>query len=173
MRTLILFRHAKSSWDFPELEDFDRPLNARGQEAAPRMAAWLAENGLIPDHVICSAARRACETLDLTLPLWKPAPTIDYAEAVYHASPEALLAIARDAPDTALNVMIVGHNPGLEAFATRMIGSGVKKARVALAGKFPTAALAVITFETASWAKIGHGGGHLARFITPRQLTRD
>jgi phosphohistidine phosphatase len=107
------------------------------------------------------------------LPCWKPAPTIDYAEALYHASPETLLAIVRDAPEAARNVMIVGHNPGLEAFATRMIGSGDKKARVALAGKFPSAALAVITFETASWAKIGHGGGHLARFITPRQLTRD
>ncbi len=170
MRTLILFRHAKSSWDFPELEDFDRPLNARGQKAAPRMAAWLADNDLISGYVICSAARRTRETLDLALPLWKPAPTIDYAEAVYHANPETLLAITRDAPDAARNVMIVGHNPGLEAFATRMIGSGDKKARLALASKFPTAAAAVMTFETASWAKIEPGSGHLAHFITPRQI---
>ncbi|MGF1621285.1 MAG: histidine phosphatase family protein [Rhodomicrobiaceae bacterium] len=170
---LILFRHAKSSWDFPELEDFDRPLSNRGQKAAPRMAAWLAETGLIPDHIICSASRRTRQTLDLALPFWKPTPTIDYAEALYHASPETLLTIAHDAPHAARDVMIVGHNPGLEAFATRMIGSGDKKTRLALASKFPTAAVAVITFETDSWAKIALASGHLAHFITPKQLKRD
>jgi phosphohistidine phosphatase len=171
MRTLILFRHAKSSWDHPELEDFDRPLSPRGQKAASRMAAYIAENGLIPDHVICSTARRTRETLDLALPFWKSDPAIDYADALYHANPETLLTIVRDAPGTARNVMIVGHNPGLEAFATRMIGSGDKKLRLALASTFPTAALAAIIFEARNWAKLESGSGRLAFFTTPKELS--
>lgn len=168
MRTLILFRHAKSSWDLPELKDFDRPLNARGQDAAPRMAAYIAENDHLPDHIICSAARRARETLDLALPFWKPPPTIDYADALYHASPQRLLAVTRGAPDTASKLMIVGHNPGLEAFADKITGRGDKTLRLAMANKFPTAAIAAITFDERGWKSIVPGDGHLTLFITPK-----
>ena len=71
MLTLTLFRHAKSSWATPGLPDFDRPLAPRGEEAAPLMAAFLAESGLAPDLVLCSSARRTRETLDLALPAFK------------------------------------------------------------------------------------------------------
>jgi len=170
MLTLTLFRHAKSSWDFPELDDFDRPLAKRGQKAAPQMADFLAERDLVPDHVICSAALRTRETLELVLAQWTTQPTADYAKALYETGVETLLSIAHDAPSAARHVMIVGHNPGLEDFAAHMIGGGDRKARHALASKFPTAALAVITFDVEKWADIQPGKGTLDLFATPKQL---
>ncbi len=67
MKTLLLLRHAKSSWNDPSLADHDRPLKKRGRKAAPRMGRWLQENGLRPDCVLCSTATRARETLQLVL----------------------------------------------------------------------------------------------------------
>jgi len=170
MLTLTLFRHAKSSWDFPELEDFDRPLAPRGRKAAPRMAAFLAEQALVPEHIVCSAARRTRETLDLALPAWDGPPRVDYAHAVYMADTNTLLAILHDIPDDARRAMIIGHNPGLESFALKLIGRGDKKMRYALASKFPTAAVAVIEFEATRWAEINPGSGRLVTFMAPKRL---
>ncbi len=170
MRTLTLFRHAKSSWDSPALEDFDRPLSARGRKDAPRMAAFLAERSFTPDTILCSPARRTRETVDFALPAWKPAPKIDYQDALYHASADAMLAILRDSPDEARHVMIVGHNPGLESFSARLIGGGDSSARLALARKFPTAGVAVLTFDAAHWSEATAGGGRLSIFATPKRL---
>ena len=172
MLTLTLFRHAKSSWSFPTLDDFDRPLNARGEKAAALMAAFLAKCKLVPDLVLCSSAQRTRQTLDLALPAWEPSPEVDYSDALYHATAPTLLAILRDAPAEAKNVMIVGHNPGLEAFATQLIGSGDKRDRLILASKFPTAAVAVVAFDAEKWADIRPGEGHLSLFATPKQLIR-
>ncbi len=170
MLTLTLFRHAKSSWDFPSLDDFNRPLNERGEKAAPRMAAFLAEKNLVPDLVLCSSSQRTRQTLDLALPAWKPKPKIDYSEALYHATAPTMLAILRDAPAKAKRVMIIGHNPGMESFATQLIGSGDKTDRLAIATKFPTAGAAVITFDVKSWADIKPASGKLEFFATPKQL---
>jgi phosphohistidine phosphatase len=171
MLTLTLFRHAKSSWGHPALEDFDRPLNERGERDAPRTAAFLAEQAYVPDLILCSSAKRTRQTLDLTLPAWKPRPKVDYSDALYHATAPAMLAMLRDAPAEAKHVMIIGHNPGLESFATRLIGEGDKNDRLVIATKFPTAAAAVITFEAKSWADVEPGSGYLALFATPKQLS--
>jgi phosphohistidine phosphatase len=170
MLTLTLFRHAKSSWNHPALDDFDRPLAPRGEKAAPQMAAYLAERGLVPDLVLCSAARRARQTLALALPAWKAQPEIDDAKALYLASVPTMLGIIRATPADVRHLMIIGHNPGIEMFARLAIGSGEAKARRALAAKFPTAAVAVITWDRESWADMQPGGGHLKLFMTPRLI---
>jgi phosphohistidine phosphatase len=170
MLTLTLFRHAKSSWNHPALDDFDRPLAPRGEQAAPRMAAYLAEQGLAPDLVLCSAARRTRQTLALALPEWTAEPKIDYAEALYLASVPTLFGSIRATPAEVRHLMIIGHNPGIEMFARLAIGSGEAKARRALAAKFPTAAVAVITWDGESWADMQPGGGHLKLFMTPRLI---
>ena len=165
-----LLRHAKSSWANPGMDDAHRPLNARGRDAAPLIAAWMAENAIIPDTVLCSTATRATETSALVLPALSPQPAPQYRDDLYLASPDALLAMLRALPDAVQHVMIVGHNPGLEALAQRLTGSGDKQARQHLAEKFPTAALAVLRFEAKSWAKIAPRKGRLLHFITPRWL---
>lgn len=169
MRTLTLFRHAKSSWTNSGLGDFERPLSERGEKAAPRMAAHIAQQDLVPDLVLCSAARRTRDTLDLALPLWTPEPRIDFVKALYLAEVPTLLALVHDAPPDTQRLMIIGHNPGLQNFALALIGGEAPEAGP-IARKFPTAAVAVINFDIPDWAAVRPGGGHLTSFMTPRQL---
>jgi len=177
MLTLSLLRHAKSSWDEPALDDHDRPLAKRGKKAAPEIGAALAAMGLRPDRVVCSGAARARETLLLVLAkLGAPAPQIAYDDAVYMATPAALLARLRKigaAPEHGAprHVMLVGHNPGLEELALMLVGSGAADDRARMAEKFPTAAIAVIAFNVDSWSAIEPGAGRLEHFLTPRRLT--
>jgi len=174
MLTLLLLRHAKSSWDDPALADFERPLAKRGQKAAPRMGAEIEALGLRPDLILCSSALRTRETLDLVLETWSGGPPpVDYDEAIYMASPTELIAelrkLAANSP-APRRVLMVGHNPGLEELAGLLSGFGDPAARELMAQKFPTCALAVITFEDDDWAAVGPGKGTLTRFITPARL---
>lgn len=174
MLTLSLLRHAKSSWDDPELEDFDRPLGKRGRKAAPEMGKLLASMGLKPDLIICSGAVRARQTLELVLDEWpSPAPRVIYDNAVYMALPEKLMERLRagTSAEPARHVMIVGHNPGLEELAMLLAGSGPADARSRLATKFPTAAAAVISFDADRWDGVTPGSGRLEHFLTPKHLT--
>lgn len=173
MLTLSLFRHAKSSWDNATLDDFDRPLAERGLLAAPVMGAHMAAIGVRPDVILCSASVRTRATLDLVLPFLKAAkPAIVYEEALYLASASDLLTRVRHAPARATSVMMIGHNPGFHDFAMALTGVGDPSAMAALAVKYPTAALAVITFETPTWAKIAPRTGHLVQFATPSALEK-
>jgi phosphohistidine phosphatase len=171
MRTLLLLRHAKSSWDVPALADYDRPLAKRGLKAAPRMGAEIATLGLRPGLVLCSGAKRTRETLDLVLgALGPPLPEVIYDDAIYMAPPTTLMQILRRQPPGLANVMVVGHNPGLEELADLLVGRGDNELRETLEEKFPTCALAVITFGVDSWVDIGPGTGTLAHFLTPARL---
>lgn len=176
MLTLLLLRHAKSSWDNPGLGDFDRPLAKRGKKAAPAIGKALAAMGQHPDLVLCSSAVRARATLDLVLPeLGKPAPRIVYDEAIYMATPGTLLARLHAvgtefADQPPRSVMLVGHNPGLEELAMMLSRGGVDDDTDLMAEKFPTAAVAIFTFDTGSWKSIAPGAGRLEQFLTPRQL---
>jgi phosphohistidine phosphatase len=167
--TLSLFRHAKSAWNTPAARDFERPLAPRGEKAAPAMGRFMADNGLEPEIVLCSTAARARQTLELALPAFRGEPEIRHADALYHAGPKAMLERVRALPGACAHAMIVGHNPGMQALAAELAGGGDANALAALAGKFPTAALAVIDFE-AGWSDIKAGGGNLRLFMTPKQL---
>ncbi len=174
MPTLLLLRHAKSSWSDDGAGDFDRVLAPRGERAAPLMGAFLAQHELTPDLILCSPAARARETLDLVLGELATNPVIQYADELYLASPSEMMALLRDVPNTAENdaperVMMVGHNPGFQTLARMLCEGGDEDGLVALAGKFPTAALAVIDFDGA-WEKIRAGKGRLRLFATPRAL---
>jgi phosphohistidine phosphatase len=99
-RTLILIRHAKSDWDDPALSDHDRPLNARGQRSAPRIGAWLAEQGVTPDAVLCSTALRTRETWDGIATQLPEAPEPVFSHGLYHAAPIDMLNAIRDSDAT-------------------------------------------------------------------------
>src|ERR1700747_2679052 len=121
MRRLLLLRHAKSSWAEPGASDHARALNRRGQEAAPRIGAYLARHRLIPDAVLCSTARRTRETWELVAaeaPAAPPPPT--FAERLYDATPRTLLDVFRRADPAAESLLVVGHNPGLQEVATAL-----------------------------------------------------
>jgi phosphohistidine phosphatase len=171
---LMLFRHAKSSWTDPGLDDHDRPLNPRGAKAAPLIGRFMRAQKLVPDLVLCSPARRARETWKLASTELKAAPRLLVEDALYDfGNGGRILDTVCAKAGTAKSVMVVGHNPSIERLAQRLIGKGDAKLRKRLAEKYPTGALAVITFETRDWNGIEDGKGTLAYFVRPRDLAKE
>jgi phosphohistidine phosphatase len=175
MRRLLLLRHAKSSWSQPGASDHERPLNRRGQEAAPRVGAYLARHELIPDRVLCSTARRTRETWELVAAEAPAAPPPAFEERIYDASARTLLDVFRQAELEAnssgiKSLLVVGHNPGLQEVATQLIASGDLEDRERLREKLPTGGLVVIDFAIDGWSKLHPRSGRLERFVVPRML---
>lgn len=170
MLTLSLLRHAKSSWANPGQQDFDRPLNERGLDAAPRMGAFMAGRGIVPDLILCSPSARTRQTLGLVLPHFSPAPAILYEDPLYLGAPSTLLKRIRKLHADTRHAMIVAHDPGLHQLAMELPGSGDPDVMQALAQKFPTAALVIIVFEGRSWSKVKPGAGRLELFMSPKRL---
>jgi phosphohistidine phosphatase len=169
MLTLALLRHAKSSWDDHNLDDFDRPLNDRGRQAAPVMAQMLASLKFKPQLVLCSPSRRTRETLTLIEPVFaKSPPAIDFEKRLYLAGASDILARLRLVPAPASAVLVIGHNPGLHALAAHLAISGDAGQLARLEEKFPTAALAVFSFPSPAWGDVTVQSGHLEAFITPK-----
>ena len=171
VKTFLLVRHAKSSWDDPALGDFDRPLAPRGEQAAPRIARDMRDEGLAPDLVLCSPARRARQTWALMAPAFDGDIPIELRRELYHAAPHGLLEALREAPDEAATVLMIAHSPGMEGLAIGLSGPGSDAVALErMSAKFPTAALAAITFDGDRWSDIGENGGALTRFVSPREL---
>lgn len=170
MLTLTLFRHAKSSWELNGLDDRERPLNARGLAAAPLMGAFMQENRIRPDLVLCSTAVRTRQTLDLAIAEMKPVPKVKHEDALYLANPFLLLQRLRKTSRTVKHLMILGHNPGLQILGIELIGDGDPETIKAISDKLPTAGVVVITFEAKTWSDVGPGKGRLACFATPKLL---
>lgn len=169
MLTLSLLRHGKSSWDDPDLDDRERPLAERGREAARIMRDTIAARCLPPDLVLCSSALRARETLEIAISESDPAaPQVVIEEALYLAPATVLLGLVRKTARTARHLLIVGHNPGLHALALDLTGHGLRRDIASMAVKFPTCALAVLTFESDDWAEVRPAAGRLALFVAPR-----
>jgi phosphohistidine phosphatase len=170
MLTLSLLRHAKSSWAEPAQDDFDRPLNDRGREVAPRMGAFMAGHDIAPELILCSPAVRTLQTLALVLPHLPRRAQIAYDNGLYLASTGDLLKRIRKTQGGISHLMVVGHDPGMHGIAVKLAGSGDRAMLDLLAAKFPTAGLAVIVFDATSWVEVGAGGGRLQLFMTPKRL---
>jgi phosphohistidine phosphatase len=170
----MLLRHAKSSWIEPGLDDKDRPLNARGQRAAPVMGRYMAKEKLVPDLVLVSSARRARDTWKLASAALKAAPKALIEDQLYDfGNGGRVLDTIRTKADTAQKILIVGHNPSLERLAMRLIGKGEDKLRKRIADKYPTGALAVIDFNAKAWKEVDDAKGTLVAFVRPRDLMKD
>jgi phosphohistidine phosphatase len=169
VKTVCLLRHAKSDWSDPTLADFDRPLADRGHDAAIRMGAFMAAERILPGTIVCSAARRALETWErIAASLGQPDARIE--PALYMASSTVIIETLHGLPASPGSVLLIGHNPGMEEAALRLSGAGDSKLLGRMGGKFPTCALAVITFDTAEWSAIRERAGRLERFVRPRDL---
>lgn len=170
MKTLLLLRHAKSSWDDTALADFDRPLAKRGRGAASRMGKELAARGWLPDAVLVSSATRTRQTWALVEAELPEAPKAIFSKALYMAAAGRLLQHTRKAPETAATLLLLGHNPGIEEFAALLAGAGSDDASLTRMGeKFPTAALARFEFEGA-WTDLRRGKARLTHFLRPKDL---
>ena len=172
-RRLFLMRHAKSSWNDSELDDFDRPLNKRGREAAPAMGKVMAEEGWEPDYVFCSSAKRTQQTLDRVLAKLNGEPELVIADDLYLASAPHILKRIRSTPEYVENLLVVGHNPGIEILANDLAAFGDVDLLNRLYQKYPTAALAVIDLGDSKWRDIPIHSGTLIAYIRPRQIEED
>ena len=163
MRLLSLVRHAKSSWDYAELSDFERPLNERGRRDAPLMARrWLLEWGK-PERLISSPALRAITTAHVFAAAFGiPTEDILVQPKIYEASVEALLRILRAQDDGDRHVMLFGHNPGMTALAHEL-------GRCTF-DEMPTCAVAGFELGIKCWSDVGAGCGKLARYSTPKNI---
>jgi len=168
MRRLWLLRHAKSSWDDPQLGDADRPLSKRGRRAGEAMRHYLEDAGVRPDLVLCSSALRTRETLAEVLPGLGRELHVRIEPRLYAFSAKELLDRLVEVPDDALSVLLVGHNPAVEDLARKLAREGDRLAD--LQGKFPTAALALLDLEVDSWSALRPRCGVLAAFVTPAEL---
>ena len=167
-RTLLLMRHAKSAWDAPFTHDAERVLSKRGRRDAPRMGEWMADSGLIPDLVLCSSAVRARQTAEAVLErLDLPPSTIRYEPRLYSAAVDVLLGVVADCPPDRRNVLLVGHNPGLEDLCLYLCGSDLP--RTPKGKLMTTAALALIELPEA-WSELSEGSGNLLKLIRPKDL---
>lgn len=169
MLRLMLLRHAKSNWP-TGVADRDRPLAARGREAAPLMGGYLAEELLLPDLVLISPARRTVETWELVAPMLPEKPATQYEPRIYEARTSALLDVVQETAPVVKTLLMIGHNPGFENLAQSLTGHGDRYAAARMSQKYPTCGLAVLNFAIEDWRDVAERGGRLDRFVTPASL---
>jgi phosphohistidine phosphatase len=168
-RILYLLRHAKSSWSNDRLDDHDRPLATRGHGAVKRLRRYVADAGIAPDLVLCSSARRTVMTLEGIVPALPVRTTVVIEAGLYGAPSDRLLGRLHEVSDDVASVLLIGHNPGLESLASLLIGEGAEDLRSRIEAKFPTGALAVLSFE-GGWEDLATAGATLEAFVIPREL---
>src|SRR4030042_1914486 len=160
MKTLFLLRHAKSSWDQPEVHDHDRPLNKRGKKEAPMVGRYLKENDLVPDLILSSTARRAHDTALAAAEESGFPGKIDLYQDLYMSDTNCYLDILRCLPDEANRVLVVGHNPDLEGLLTLLTD---------VTHHMTTAMLAQVHLPISSWQELNEAtDGRLQNFWSPR-----
>lgn len=166
--TLLVMRHAKSSWDDPNLHDFERPLNARGRQAAqdmaPLVSAWQ------PQWIACSNAKRTRQTLLPALEAMDTPADITITNALYASEEPAYLRLIRSIPNTARRALIIGHNPAIEDVCRTLIGLAEPELVERLAYKLPTGTLIAMELSIARWSDLGPQAATLVDVVRPRDL---
>jgi phosphohistidine phosphatase len=161
MKTLLLLRHAKSSWKDAGVKDFDRPLNQRGLKAAPAVGKLMKKRKLQPDLVISSPAERARQTTELVLAGAGLKTEVRHDERIYEATGARLLEVVTQIEDDASVVMLVGHNPGLEELLAVLTDETLSMS---------TAALACVALNLEKWSKVRAGSGQLEWLVKPKEI---
>ena len=173
MLRLLLYRHAKSDWGDPALDDIDRTLNSRGRAAARAMAAYVAKENLLPDLILCSTAQRTRETLAKLMPHLNRECEVRLRRDLYWQGEDSYQTIIRGNGGTARTLMVIGHNPAMHDLFTMLATGGDPLALERLTAKFPTAALAVMSSEATSWRDIAVSGATVTDRALPRDLLQE
>lgn len=167
-RELLILRHAKSDRGTAVASDFDRPLTGRGKRDAHRIGDWLRQEGLVPDHLVSSPARRALQTVArVCKALRVPKGQIAWDPEIYEATLARLLASLGRCPAGAARVLLAGHNPGLEMLLDFLTGDDQNLPED---GKqLPTGTLARLEMPE-DWTQLSQGCARLICVIRPRTL---
>lgn len=166
MKKLFIIRHAKSSWDFPDLDDFDRPLNNRGKKNAPEMGKRLNKKGVKIDLIIASPAKRAFITAKkIAAEISFPIEKIVKEPLFYHGSLSNMLGVIQHVDNDSKSLMIFGHNPGLTELSNLLSNSDIYN--------IPTCGITEIDFDVSSWGEIEKYTGELVSFDYPKKTAVD
>jgi phosphohistidine phosphatase len=168
VRTIILLRHAKSSWSDPTLADLDRPLAPRGERASRRIAKYIRQKQIRPALVLYSPSLRTRQTLEAIESSLGKRSVVELEPQLYAASEGELLQRLQVLPESVDSVMLIGHNPGLHELARILASRGAELPR--LEEKFPTGGLATLHVDSDSWATLGPGDAELVDYVVPSQL---
>jgi phosphohistidine phosphatase len=161
MKSVIIIRHAKSSWDQIGLSDFDRPLNDRGKEDAPKMAKRLLEKEVAIDVFISSPAKRAKKTASLFVEEYKSHKSdIILVPELYHAGPEAFYAAIAQAPADAKTIALFSHNPGITEFVNQLTDVKIDD--------MPTCAIFAVKADIKDWSQFRDAGKKFWFFDYPK-----
>lgn len=171
MKTLGLFRHAKSDWNDARLRDFDRPLNERGRKGASAMGKHIQDYDHRWNRVIASPAVRVTETIEIAAKAGGGTPPINWDRRVYLASSASLIDLLREQEGEPDSIMLIGHNPGLEDLIFDLVpDDGSSPLRDIVEEKFPTAAFAVLKMDIDSWTMLDDECARLVHMVRPRDL---
>jgi len=163
VKELFIIRHAKSSWDASNIDDFERPLNDRGKRDAPRMGKRLKEKDIHADLLLSSPAKRALSTAKrIAKELKYPKDDIKTDRRLYHADEETMLTVVRELKDNRNVVMIFSHNPGLTEFVNSLMNGELDIDNV------PTCGVVAFQFNFDSWKDVDWGKGKLLFFDYPK-----
>lgn len=163
MRTLFLIRHAKSSWDNPGLRDFDRPLNRRGLHDAPQMAKTLVKQGVKPDLLVSSPAKRALTTaLFFAETFGIAGEAVLREENIYEAAPREILRIISNLPDSAQTVFLFGHNPTFTEVANHFTEDFIDN--------IPTCGIVQIESSAPSWKEFSEINAAVSACFFPKEV---
>jgi phosphohistidine phosphatase len=162
VKSLLILRHAKSSWKDPELADHERPLKGRGRRAAALIGRFMYENHLRPDLVLSSTAKRASETVEILLESAGFTVEVRYDNSLYMATAAVFMKTVEQLDSSKQRVLLVGHNPSLEDFLYELTG---------IRERMPTAAIAQVFLDIEKWgdASTKHSW-RLERLVKPKSL---
>lgn len=167
LRRLVVLRHAKSAW--PEgVADHERPLAPRGRRDAPAAGRALAEAGCLPDLALCSTAMRARSTWELASAQWGTRPPARFEPRLYAAGAPDLLRVVHEVPSDVGTLLLVGHNPGLVELVLDLAGDGPDDTLEAVRRKFPTSAVAILSWHGTGWQALTPGTALLTSVTVPR-----
>lgn len=171
MKTLGLFRHAKSDWNDARLRDFDRPLNERGRQGAALMGKHIKDEFCNWDRIIASPAVRVTQTIDIAGEAAGSSPPINWDRRIYLASSATLLDLILEEQPGSDRIIMVGHNPGMEDLIFDLVpDDGSSPLRDIVEVKFPTATFAVLELDIDDWADAAEGCARLVHLKRPRDL---
>ncbi len=172
MRNLYLLRHAKSSWGDSKLDDFERPLAARGIKACKLMKAHIRKAGIKPDLILCSPAIRARETYIRIADAFARETEVRFESRLYDFGSQALLKRLRQVDRKVSSVMMIGHNTGIEHLALALTSGTETKSLARMREKYPTLALASIEIGKGTWSRVAPGCAKLSDYVIPRDLEK-
>ena len=165
-RTLVIVRHAKSSWDF-DVDDHERPLSARGRRDAEALGQLLGERSLRPDLVLCSTATRTRQTWEYAKAGGATSGDVQYLREIYHAWVPELLALIREVPDQIRTLLVLGHAPGIPDLVEHICVRTDSPDWIRMDSKFPTSELAIVNVP-GPWSELGKDRAELDSFLVSR-----